>query len=197
MGSSQVEIVNQALVKVGATRITALSDASKQARTMNAIYAVKRDAELAAHPWTFAITRAQLPASATAPAYGWARAFPLPADYLAMVEVGENYVFYQPEAAFQLEGGQILTDEASPLNIRYIRRIDNPGLYPPLFVESFACRLAAEACEDLTQSLSKKEALWKERQQAVRDARRQNAIEQPPRKAPPGTWELSLMDQWG
>ena len=64
--TSQVAICNQALVKVGASRITALTDDTKQARALNAIYDVKRDAELAANPWTFATKRESIPASATA-----------------------------------------------------------------------------------------------------------------------------------
>jgi hypothetical protein len=197
--ASQVGIVNQALVKNGAARITSLSDTTKQARTMSAIYDVKRDAELAAEPWTFAIKRVQLPASSTAPDYGWAYAYPLPADYLKLVEVGEDYVFYDSDtgALFQIEstdsGLAIFTDQASPLKIRYVKRVTNPGIYPALFVEAFACRLAAETCEDLTQSLSKRDALWVERKRAISDAKRSNAIEQPPRQRPPSSWLRALL----
>lgn len=195
--ASQTAICNQALTKLGAQRIVNLSDDSKQAKTLSAIYDIKRDAELAAHPWTFAITRAQIPASSTPPAFGWSYAYPLPADYLAMVEVGQDYVFYNTDTGplFQIEsfenGLAILTDQGSPLEIRYIKRVTNAGLYPPLFVEALACRLAAEACEDLTQSLSKREAAWNERTQAVRDAKRVNSIEQPPRVMPDTSWSVA------
>jgi len=197
--ASTVDICNQALTKLGASRITSLLDDTKQARSLNAIFETKRDAELAAHPWTFAITRAQIPASSTAPAFGWAKAYPLPAGYLALVEVGEDYVFYQSDAGplFQIEGGSILTDEASPLRIRYTQRITNSGLLPALFVEALACRLAAEVAEDLTQSLSKRTQAWEEYKQAIRAARKTNAIEQPPRLPPPASWLRALQDQGG
>lgn len=193
--ASQVEIVNQGLVKLGAARITSIADETKQARTMSAIYDVKRDAELGAHPWSFAIKRDQIPASSTAPSFGWAYAYPLPSDYLSMVEVGEKWVFYETDTGplFQIEDGKILTDEASPLKIRYVRRITNPGLYPAVFVEAFACRLAAEACEDLTQNLSKRDAAWSERKQAIREAKRVNAIEKPPEQLPASSWSRALM----
>lgn len=198
--TSEVAICNQALVKVGASRITALSNDTKQARALNAIYAVKRDAELAANPWTFAIKRAQIPASSTAPAFGWAYAYPLPTDYLSMVEVGEDYTFYDSDtgALFAIEtdsngGISVLTGQSSPLNVRYVYRVTNTGLFNALFVEALACRLAAEVCEELTQSLSKKEALWTEYKRAIREARRLNAIEQPPRKNPTTSWERALI----
>lgn len=198
--ASEVAICNQALVKVGASRITSLAEESKQARTLSAIYAIKRDAELAANPWTFAIKRAQIPASSTAPAFGWAYAYPLPSDYLALVEVGEDFTFYDSDsgALFAIETDSngslsILTDQTSPLNVRYVYRVTNTGLFNSLFVEALACRLAAEVCEELTQSASKKEALWLEHRRALREARRLNAIEQPPRKNPVASWERALI----
>lgn len=190
--ASQIEICNQALTKIGASRVISIDDDVKQARALKAIYNAKRDAELAAHPWTFAITRAQLPASVTAPAFGWARAFPLPADCLQVVEVGENYVLYVSDtrALFQIEARSILCDEASPLNIRYVRRETNDGLFAPLFAEALACRLAAEIAEELTQSSSKREQAWKEHKEAIRLAKRANAIEQPPQPLPDTPWWL-------
>jgi hypothetical protein len=198
--ASQVQICNQALTKLGAQRITDLVDDTRNARVMNAIYTAKRDAELAANPWTFAIKRARLPASSTAPAFGWARSFPLPTDFLRLVEVGQDYVFYDDDQTlFVIESDPatgrpaILTDQASPLNIRYVYRVTNPGLHPALFDEAFACRLAAEACEEITQNLSKREAAWGEHRQALRSARRVNAIEQPPQNNPNGSWVQTLL----
>lgn len=192
--ASQVQIVNQALTKLGAARITSMDDNTNSARVMSAIYDIKRDAELAACPWTFAIKRASIPASTTEPAFGWAYSYPLPSDFLSLVQVGEDYTFYETDtgALFEVEGGAILTDESSPLDIRYVYRVTNPGLYPALFVEALACRLAAEACEQLTQNLSKREAAWAEHKQAIRQARRTNAIEQPPRQLPETGWVRAM-----
>jgi hypothetical protein len=199
--ASTVQIVNQALTKLGAQRITSLTDNTRNAREMNAIFEIKRDAELAAEPWTFAAARAEIPASSTTPAFGWAFMYPLPADFLRLIEVGENYVFYNAEyTQFQLESDPdtgrlaILTDQSSPLRIRYIKKVTNSGLFPALFVESLACRLAAETCETITQSTSKREAAWAERQQAIKEAKRSNAVEQPPRIPPDSSWSRALTE---
>lgn len=189
--ASQVEIVNNALIKLGEDRITSMSDPDKPATLASAVWDVKRDAELAAHPWTFATARAALPASATAPAFGWAFSYPLPAGFLAMVEVGEDYVLYRPDEAralFTIEGGAILCDEASPLRIRYVQQVTNTGLWPALFAEAMACRLAVELCEALTQSGSKKQQLRDEYRDTIRAARRANAIELPPQPVPESIW---------
>lgn len=199
--ASTVDICNQALIKVGAQRIVSLNDGTKQATLLNTIFDAKRDAELASHPWTFAIKRATLPPSTTAPTFGWGYAYPLPADCLSLVEVGDNFTFYDgsvgadPESGgplFAVEGGAILTDQGTSLDVRYIYRVTNTGLMPALFCEALACRLAAELCESLTQNLAKREAAWGERKQAIREAKRVNAIEMPPQRIPPTSWVRAL-----
>lgn len=192
--ASVVQICNQALTKIGALRITDLLDDTPSARLMSAIYEIKRDAELAAHPWTFAITRAEIPALATAPGFGWLREFTLPADCLRLVEVGEDYTFYASTTGplYQREGNAILSDTESPLAIRYVQRVTNTGLFSPLFVEALACRLAAEAVEERTQNLSKREAAWKEYSRAIREAKRGNAIEQPPQQPAESSWVQAM-----
>ena len=190
--ASTVEIYNLALTKIGASRITDPGDESKGAQSLSAVYDITRKSELALHPWTFAATRVKLPALATAPAYGWARAYQLPTGFLRMVEVGEYYVLYQHDIKlFEIEGQTILCDEGSPLNIRYIVDIDNPGRFSAPFVEAFACKLAAVVAEDITQSSTKREMAEQAYERAIRAARRSNAIQLPPQPTPEDTWTLA------
>lgn len=56
--TSDVQIVNLALTRLGDLRIAALSDATPAAQAANAVYASLRDEVLRAHPWNFAIQRA-------------------------------------------------------------------------------------------------------------------------------------------
>jgi hypothetical protein len=197
--ASKIEICNLALVKLGANPIVSLEDGTKSATTLGKVYDALLDAEIASHPWTFAKARAQLPASTTAPAFTWRYKYPKPAGFLKMIEVGQDWVYYATNcgALFELEGGDILTDQGSPLKIRYVQRVTNAGLYPALFVTSFACRLAAEVCETLTQSVSKRQAAWDERKEAIREARRSNDIELPPQAGPAQSWERSLYQAEG
>jgi hypothetical protein len=193
--SSTIEICNLTLTGLGAARITSLSDDSKQARALSAIFDSTRDAELVAHPWSFAIARASLPASSTPPAFGWDRAFPLPADCLHLVQVGDSFSYYDSDAAgagFDVEGGAVLTDAVSPLLVRYVCRVTNSGLFPPMFVRSLACRMKFELAEELTQNLSKKEAAWAEYKDSIREAKRANVIERPPQTVPDLSWVRAM-----
>lgn len=195
--ASDVSIVNRALTKLGADRILLLTDPTQQARVMNAMYADVRDAELARHHWKFAIKRAQLVALVDAPNWGYQYQYPLPADYLGLVQVGDIYVrcVRRGTAPWSIEGQNLLTDQLAPLKFRYLSRVENPGFYHPLFVEALACKLAMEGCEALTQSNTKKQSAMEEYKFALSEATRMDAIENPPDMYPDGSWLDSRMSE--
>lgn len=97
----------------------------------------------------------------------------------------------QSTAEYMLEGNKILTDYTAPLKIRYIKREQDTAQWDSTFVEAIACRLAAEMAEDLTQSNQKKDAAWKEYDQALMAAIRSGAVEQQHQDMPDDSWVLS------
>ncbi len=60
MASSYAEITNLALVRIGANRITSMTDGSRNANEANAIFQNVADEVLRAHDWSFATHRAGL-----------------------------------------------------------------------------------------------------------------------------------------
>ena len=188
--ASDVSIANRALTKLGADRILLLTDETQAARTINSMYTDVRDAEIRRYTWKFSIKRTSLSALATPPEWGFDFQYPLPFDYLGLVQVNEYYVrsLTDKNAAWSVEGGNILTNFEAPLKLRYKARIENPAMFDPLFVEVLACKLALEACETLTQSGSKYEAAANGYKFALAEAARQDAIENPPDELPWGSW---------
>lgn len=173
--ASEVDIANRALQKLGAERIVSLTQDSENARACNLAYSTVRDAELRSHPWNFAVKRAQLAADASAPLFGYQNAFTLPSDCLRLLppDVWANYNTHD----WQIEGRKILTNDSAPLEIRYIYRVTDTTQYDSLFVESLACAMAQELCEQLTQSNSKAQIIRSDYMAAIRQARKQNAFE--------------------
>ena len=195
MAESDTAICNLALGKLGATRITSLAQDSPEARTCNAVYAMIRDQEIRRNRWTFAKTRAELTPHATAPPIntGFLYAFPLPSDYLRSLAPNEsNFKNGRNDVDWRLELHEgvraILTNDGTTIHLPYIRRVTDPTLFDPLFDDAFACQLAWQMCEEITQSNTKKEAVRKEYNTAIKDAKKINAIETQPDEAPEDTW---------
>lgn len=189
--ASDTEIANMALAKLGEVQqLLTLADNTNPGRVLNRIYTMVRDAELRRYNWKFAIKRAQLMALVAAPEWGFARQFTQPTDCLKLIQVNDVYVqpYSKQKALWSVESGQILTDLAAPLKVRYIQRVTNAGLFDPLFVEAFACKLAFEACIPLTQSATRKQELAEQYKFAIGEAMRVDAIENPPDELPSGTW---------
>src|SRR5258708_3535051 len=186
--TSDVAICNLALQKLGARRITSLTEDSPDARSMNACYTQERDREVECHPWRFAIKRAQLAASSVAPAFWFANAFPLPADTLTLLVPR-----WRLQLDWQVENhyGQlaVLTNDAAPLKVRYCAQITDPTLFPTSFVEALACRLAMHTCEEITQSNEKKADAQAQYKTAIGEARLNNAFQVVPVDGPIDTWD--------
>jgi hypothetical protein len=198
--ASQTEIANRALSKIGAQRILDFSDDTKEARAVTAAWASVRDSELRARSWNFSIERTELAALEDAPSWGYDYQYQVPSDFLRVVQVNDlysvqNLVNYRNSdtAPYKLEGNKILTNEDAPLKLRYIKRVEDTTQWDAAFVEAFACRLAAELCEEITQSGTKRQLAWDDYKRAVADAVRANAIEVPPSALPDDSWIISRL----
>lgn len=181
---SVVDISNKALDKLGQGPITSLEDGSKSANLCNRNWSIIRDQVLRDHPWNFAVKRAILAADTTAPVWGFSYKFPLPADWLRLIEVRDLST-----GEYQVEGRAILAND-SALYVRYIYQVTDPNQYDALFVDAVATRLAFELCEALTQSNTKKELMWNEYQDSLTRARLVDGQENPPVDFEEDDWVL-------
>jgi hypothetical protein len=187
--SSDVDIANRALQKLGEARIVSVfpPDDLKSARAMNAAFEMVRDNELRAHWWNFAKARATLPADVATPAFDFNFQYTLPADCLRVRIAGNmrqslGLLNYRTglEKLYAIEGRKILTDLAAPLSLEYTTRVTDTSLWDACFVEVFACKLAMETCYEITQSDSKSAMLRQDYKRAIKEAILANAIELPP-----------------
>lgn len=184
--TSVVEICNRALQKLGAKRITSLTQDTPNARACNVAYEVLKKAELRSHPWNFAIKRAELAADATDPSWGRSKAFTLPEDFLRLLDDYPEDLSNSKD--WQIEGKKIITDDSAPLYIRYIYDVTDPNEFDALFCEALSSRIAMEICEELTQSNSKIATMEGMYIKTIREARRINAIENVAAKPPEDEW---------
>ena len=189
--SSAVDICNLALAGLGVEdQIVSLTQDSTNARMCNLFYEHTRDDELRAHPWNFAIKRAQL-AETTSPDFGKAAAYVLPADFLRLLPADP---FSNSTAIdYQIEGlgdtRVIVTDTESLIEIRYIAKVEDTNLFDPCFREALIGKLRIQLCEKITGGSNSKMQIQMERyKQSIRDAKKANAFDNPPQEAPESSW---------
>jgi hypothetical protein len=184
--SSKVGICNSALIKLGASTIMSLTDGSKNANLCNEQYGKLRDELLRAHPWNFAIRRAKLAQLSAAPAFGFAHAYQLPADWLRTVSVHDNEAG-TGAVRYRIEGRRILAD-APDIYLRYVSVVDDPNDMPAAFQEALAWRIAADLAQAVTQSTTVQEAMLQGFRPALATAKSIDAIEDFPESQPQSGW---------
>lgn len=184
--ASVTEICNRALQKLGAKRITSIDENSTAAIELRTAYEPVRDACLMEHRWGFAIKRAQIAADSPAPTWGRENSFSLPEDCLLVLPpYPEDDNIYRD---WVIENRKILTDDAAPLYLRYVKKVSDPNEMDVLFREAFATKLAFELCEKITQSNTKKESLRLDYEEIITTAKKQSAIQSVPIKSVDDTW---------
>ena len=181
--ASETGICNRALQLLGASRITALTDAnSKSARECSVAYEPLRDALLRSHPWGFAIKRVQLAADAVPLVYGTGYTYTLPADALRILPNNDS------ANDWVLEGRSIVSNWAAPLNVRYIRLVTDPNIMDPLFREVLAGQIAVATCEALTGSSTKQAVIEQRMAALLATAFRTGGLEQRPADPVASSW---------
>ena len=182
-----VSICNLALQRLGARAISQLTEDTTSGRACNRVYTQARDSELRAHPWSFARERVQVAADSTDPIFGAAKKYAIPADCLRILPTnGTNASAVQDD--WQIEGRFILTDDSSPINLIYLKKITDENTFDALFTELLVARIAMDVAEKVTQSNKKKEDAVLHYSATKKEARRINAFERPPQDLPQDTW---------
>lgn len=148
---TQLDIINTALVSLGAEPVQSLAENSAHARAAKAFWNLALLATLRAHPWNFAISRKVLAPQATAPAFGFGYSFQLPADWLRTLSADVD--------SYKQEGSTILCDQMT-VNLRYVRLVDDPARFDALFGDALAAHLACKLAIPLTQSSSQAQVCW-------------------------------------
>lgn len=201
MATSDTEIANFALGRLGDKQITSITDGTTLANICNLYYTNSRDALLRSHLWNFAIRRAALSQDTATPNHEYDYQYLLPTDCLRIIRTGwetedhavgtaiygfpglmgtsSTTIPYRVESA---DGGKrlLLCNEAS-VNIEYVAKITDVALFDPLFVEALALRLAMAMCMRITENATLYRGLQDEYRVLLTEARMTDATEGTPR----------------
>lgn len=185
-----VTIANMAASLIGEDdQISTPEDDTHIARTIRAVWDLCRVAAIRDHTWNFAMARKGLAAEALDEApYPWGYSFPLPSESLRLVEV-----LNLDDGDYQVEGRSILCDSAGPVYIRFLQDVAEPALWDDLFAVAFSRRLALQIGTRIAGSSYDKAAGLRMYEDALAQAKRVDARENPQIAYEPTDWELARM----
>ena len=170
MSITKVHVCNQALSLIGSSPITSLDDRSENARRCKLLYDQTRKALLRMHPWSCAKKRVQLAPDVNHQLFGYRHAFPLPKDFLRVIDVGST--------AFEIENRHILSN-ANLINLVYIFDNDNEDTWDSLLVEAMALYMTHKIAKPTTGSNAEADSAWQQLQMILKQARAINGQERP------------------
>lgn len=170
MASSETQICNLALGRMGEDGISSLSENSRAAKLCAVFYESVRDALLCVHDWAFAGARVgPLSPLTDVPAFGYAYAFQLPSDCLQI----RGLYGVTSSTAWQVEGRQLLTD-LDTISLLYTKQVSDPTAFHPLFTNALSMRLAYTVAYALAPSGDLAKMLFQLYGVALDEARRGN-----------------------
>lgn len=190
--ASEVSICNEALDILGAARIVSLGENSVNGRECNSCYAELRDREIEKHPWNFARKRKVLAPDTAAPPFDFTYQFTLPVDCLRVLLPNDRNT-----VDWSSEGGKILTNDGTSINLKYVAQITDPNAMPPTFRGALAAMIAWLKCEKITQSTSKKADALKFYDFQIKQAKRANAFQRVAEDAPEDSWVTTRINGTG
>ncbi len=186
MPTTDVSIGNRALQRLGATRISSLTQDNPNARSINSAYDPLRQRILRSYNWNFAKARASVAADATQTAWGALNRYQVPNDFIHLIRPSNR-------VDWTIEGRFIISADGSPLQFMYIFDETNTANFDPLFSEAFACLLAYECCEEITGSTDKRQLLRVDLKDIIQTARTINSFERDADLAPPDDWLVAML----
>ena len=183
MALSETDICNLALAELNADTILDLTEDNKAGRLCNRFYAPTRDMVLAAHPWNFAIRRAELAIVSTEdPAYEFENAFQKPSGCIRVIDTNQL-----DSELWRAEKDMILSNSAT-FKIRYIFQETDTAKFSQMFIDALTYRMASRLAYPLTGILDNAKTMYELYAQFLADAKASDAQEGPVEELEADEW---------
>ena len=167
MAINDVSICNRALIFLGQSTITALSDENKQARVCNQVYDECYLEFLSEGDWSFAKKLATLTAEDDAPNHDYSYAFEFPDDFVRLVRDRTKAVFECTE--WEIVGDQILAND-STIYICYIEDGTEVASWPAKARTALSYLIASQVGIALSGENSRTQMAYELYQKTLTDA---------------------------
>jgi len=195
-GVTQLSLYNKALRHLGERRLASLSEDREPRRLLDDEYSDALNYCLGQGFWNFAMRTISIDYdTGIEPPFGLQYAFAKPSDWLRTYQIASDEMFSCPLTHWTDES-QYWYANVQTMYVGYISNGDTYGLdlsqWPDTFVEYVAIYLARKIAPSLTSiSEDKLEALEKREKRYRIDARAKDAMNEPVKYPPTGTWVRS------
>ena len=194
--SDRLTMYNNALIFCGERSLSSLTEAREPRRLLDQVWdagGVKKCLEQG--QWRFATRSIQMDYDPDIePTFGYNRAFPLPTDYVITVAVCSDEFFLEPLLNYSDEGRHWYSD-LDTMYVRYVSDDDAYGLnindWPGWFEEFVSAYFASKIIWKLAASEDKLKTIQKEVERTKKIALNKDAMGDPAKFFPPGTWTQS------
>jgi hypothetical protein len=176
MAVSFLDLVNEALVRIGAAPVGSLAEFSAQSLAASTVAENVTQSMIADHPWAFALREKPLGEIVVADVdrrwQAFERVYQVPNDCLRVVGLSSG-------SPYQLAGDQIYTS-CRHAELVYIAETA-PSTWPAYFRQALVYELAAAFAISVTDSANRAQLFYREAQQYKRRARALDSQQVPPR----------------
>lgn len=203
--TTDLDIMNAALKKLGEKQQISTSDKTNAAMEMRSSYRLVLDRLIRAYDWNCCIKEDFLALKEKLKNDDRPYVYALPADCLRIISLNgivtgysgtERHERYDP--LYKIRGNQLFTKLPAPLKVEYSYRNEDVSTYDPCFCDVLAFDLAIENCERISQSSSKLNDLRQLRRESINTALRTNSLEIPARPKATGNWlRARQVRTWG
>lgn len=164
MATTETDIANRALSRLGQTQITSIADTTVVPTYCRTHFASVRQQLLRSHPWNFAVRREALARFNDDPRFGPRHAFILPPSYLDAIQAWADIEGYCKIERYSIEEGFLLANTESAY-LLYVEDILDPTYWDSTFTECAVLMLASRIAKQITGDASLAQALLSEVEQ--------------------------------
>jgi hypothetical protein len=170
---------NEALTAIGEKIMADFDTPTNDAeRLCSSLFDETVDEVSSKYNWHSISTRAEIAASSTDPDFGYDTAYPMPSNCLRVKQVFFNEVEIED---WEREGRNILTntvDSDDEAQITYLKRVTDVSEFDPHLAKVIWLTLAFKMTKRRTQSRTFRQDIRTELEEALREARTVNAMEE-------------------
>lgn len=171
MATTDISIINTALLMIGANDINSLSDATAEAKLANSVYQDIKNSLLQYNPWRFSLKQKDLGGALVSdPLFKWEKQYQLPSDLLRVINL-------EGDAPYEIYEDKICTD-VSPCRIVYQANIQEKD-FPSYFVRCLNFHLASTFAVSLLDDAAKMQMFEQRADKETARARNIDAQQQP------------------